>query len=190
MPASTFWVRARAQHVLLVACAIAAVVPLFGARPTVAPVGHFPGWPTHFAGKALRPLPLGPVEQRFATDFPGYMARFADGEREIVMRWVSQETRKLHPASDCFRGSGYSISPRPLGVDADGSRWGAFTATRGAQHFQVRERIYDIAGNQWTDVSAWYWAAATGKSRGPWWAITIASQQRNLAPEGLALEVQ
>jgi hypothetical protein len=180
---------------LLLVCAIAAAVPLFGTLSPPAPIGSFPGWPTRFAGKALRPLPLGRIEYRFSRDFPGHVGRFSDGEREIVMRWVAQETRKLHPASDCFRGSGYSITPRPLALDPDGSRWGTFIATRGTERLQVRERIYDASGNQWTDVSAWYWSAATGKSRGPWWAITIASQpmasqQRDLPPERLALEVQ
>jgi hypothetical protein len=114
------------------------------------------------------------VEQRFASDFPGRIARFSDGEREVVIRWVSRETRKLHPASDCFRGSGYAITPEPLAVDADGTRWGSFLASRGAQRLHVRERIYDASGEEWTDVSAWYWAATAGKSRGPWWAITTA----------------
>lgn len=162
-------------RVLLVACIFAALAPLLGARPTAAPTGNFPGWPSNFDSKPLRELPLGPVEQRFAADFPGRIARFHDGEREIVMRWVSQETRKLHPASDCFRGSGYAITPRPLAVDADGARWGTFLAERSGQQLEVRERIYDASGHQWTDVSAWYWAATTGESVGPWWAITVAS---------------
>jgi hypothetical protein len=135
-------------------------------------------------------LPLGAVELRFAQDFPGRIARFTDGEREIVVRWVSQETRRLHPASDCFRGSGYSVEPQPLVIDNDGNRWGSFIASRSGEQLTVRERIYDQEGHAWTDVSAWYWSAATGKSRGPWWALTIASKQRNLPPERLALEIQ
>lgn len=162
-------------RVLLVACAIGAVVPLLGAHAPPPSVGNFPGWPPEFAGEALRELPLGPRERGFVTDFPGRIGRFSDGEREIIVRWVSQETRKLHPASDCFRGAGYSITPQPLRVDGNGARWGVFLAKRGGQQLDVRERIYDPAGNQWTDVSAWYWAAATGKSAGPWWAITVAS---------------
>src|SRR5262245_52704481 len=171
---------------LFLACAIAALVPLLGARPPAALSGDFPGWPTHFAGRPLRELPLGPVEQRFAADFPGRIGRFSDGEHELVIRWLSQETRKLHPASDCFRGSGYSITPQPLFVDADGARWGAFIAKRGEQQLDIRERTYDAAGNQWTDVSAWYWAAATGKSAGPWWAITIASARSSASSQTAA----
>jgi hypothetical protein len=161
--------------VLLLACAMAAAVPLLDARTDSAVTDNFPGWPTHHAGRPLRQLPLGPIEQRFAADFPGRIGRFSDGEREIVIRWVSQETRKLHPASDCFRGSGYSIAPRPLVVDSAGARWGSFIASRGERRLQVNERIYDGAGNQWTDVSAWFWSATMGTSRGPWWAVTTAS---------------
>jgi hypothetical protein len=164
-------------RILLFACVIAAGVPLLGARPQPPAIGDFPGWPTQFAGRPLRGLPLGAVEKRFAEDFPGRIGRFSDGQNEIVIRWVSVETRMLHPASDCFRGSGYSVTPQPIAVGAEGSRWGAFTATRGPERLEVQERIYDEAGNQWTDVSSWYWAAATGRSRGPWWAVTLAARR-------------
>jgi hypothetical protein len=40
----------------------------------------------------------------------------------------------------------------------------------------VYERIYDVAGNSWSDVSAWYWAALLGKSAGPWWSVVIAEK--------------
>jgi hypothetical protein len=162
---------------LWIMCAVAAIVPLLSSRSESAlgPRVSAPAWPTHFEAKPLRSLPLGLREQRFAADFPGRIARFTDGEREIVIRWVSRETRMLHPASDCFRGLGYSITPQPLSVDTTGARWGGFIASRGDQRLDVRERIYDNSGNEWTDVSAWYWAAATGKSEGPWWAVTVAS---------------
>jgi hypothetical protein len=168
-------VRSNTSALLLLACVLAAVVPFLDARSQLAPVGHFPGWPTTFEGKPLRELPLGATERRFAADFPGRIGRFSDGEREIVLRWISRETRRLHPASDCFRGSGYSITPQGLTVDANGARWGTFFARHGEEHLNVRERINDASGHQWTDVSAWYWAATTGKSQGPWWATTVAS---------------
>ncbi len=80
---------------------------------------------------------------------------------------MSRETRKLHPASDCFRGSGYSIAPQPLAIDSTGVRWGSFVKLHGVSgDCRSNERIYDGLGNQWTDVSAWYWSAATGTSRG------------------------
>jgi hypothetical protein len=159
---------------LILVCVVAAVVPLFGTKPATAVAENFPGWPTHFEGRPLRTLPLGPLEQRFAAGFPGRIARFSDGEREIVFRWISRETRLLHPASDCFRGVGFSVTPQPLRVDPGGERWGGFIAARGGNRLSVSERIHDERGNQWTDVSSWYWAATTGESRGPWWAVTFA----------------
>jgi hypothetical protein len=159
------------------ACLAAAVVPFFSAQPTRAAGAGFPGWPTHHEGKLMRELPLTALEQRFAEGFPGRLGRFTDGKREIVIRWVAHDSRKLHPAIDCFRGSGYSVTPRPLQVDAEGAHWGSFVATRGANVVTVRERIYDAAGNNWTDVSSWYWAAARGATRGPWWAITVAENR-------------
>jgi hypothetical protein len=163
---------------MLLACALAAAVPLLGGQPRPALTGNFPGWPARFGSKPLRPLPLGAVEQRFAAEFPGRIGRFTDGEHEIVIRWVSEETRKLHPASDCFRGTGYSITPQPLAVEPDRSHWGMFIAERGPERLQIRERIVDASGQEWTDVSAWYWAAALGRSTGPWWAFTVASAVR------------
>lgn len=83
----------------------------------------------------------------------------------------------LQPASDCFAGVGYRIRPRPLRIDDSGSRWGSFAAERGHERLRVDERIYGEAGSSWADVSAWYRAAASGQSTGPWWAITIAESE-------------
>jgi hypothetical protein len=116
---------------------------------------------------------MGEADRRFAEAFPGRIAKFTDGRREILIRWVPNPTRKLHPASDCFRGMGYRIEPKPVVEDLRGRRWGSFEATRGGERIQVAERIYDSAGNGWTDVSAWYWSAILGRSSGPYWAITM-----------------
>lgn len=90
------------------------------------------------------------------------------------MRWVAAPTRKLHAASDCFKGSGYRVKSLPLET-LDGMTWGSFSAERGTQRLHVREVITDGSGNRWTDVSAWYWAAVRGETQAPWWAITIAA---------------
>src|SRR5688572_25881492 len=118
-------------RLLIFACFVAAIVPLFSLKSGAAVAESpedFPGWPMQFEGKPLRTLPLGPLEQRFAAGFPGRIARFSDGEREIVLRWISRETRMLHPASECFRGVGFSVNPQPLRVGAGGERWGGFIA--------------------------------------------------------------
>ena len=86
----------------------------------------FPGWPTHYEGRALTELPLTQRELAFVRDFPGRVGRFSDGRREIIIRWVGAPTRRLHPAADCFRGLGYSMTPMPVRQDATGSRDGLF----------------------------------------------------------------
>ena len=176
----------RRTTLYIVACLLAALAPWLSieSRPqgdkTFSTV--FPGWPTHFEGRALTALPLSERERRFGSDFPGRIARFTDGQREVIIRWVTEPTRKLHPASDCFEGIGYRVQPIPLRVDETGARWGGFTATRGGEKLRVYERIYADGGGSWTDVSAWYWAAAGEKSAGPWWAVTVAEKEVGATP--------
>jgi len=157
---------------LLVAL-LAAVAPLWHPAPSAHTTMPFPGWPARFAGRSLHPLALTPREERFQEGFPGRIARFTDGRHEIVMRWVTRETRLLHPAVDCFRGIGYRITPLPLVRDAQGRCWGAFRAERDPRPLMVRELIYDDAGHTWSDTSAWYWSAALQQTPGPWWAVTM-----------------
>jgi hypothetical protein len=163
----------RASLVFLFACLAAAAAPLLPSPPAPAAAG-FPGWPAQFEGRPLRQLPLTALEERFAENFPGRLGRFSDGESEIILRWVAHETRRLHPAADCFKANGYELTPQPIEVNANGVRWGRFLARRGATTLSVRERLYDTAGNSWTDVSSWYWAAFWDRSSGPWWAVTVA----------------
>lgn len=134
-------------------------------------------WPREFAGRPLQPLALSPVEQRFADRFPGAIGRFTDGERAIVLRHVTAPTRMMHPASDCYRGAGYRIVAQSLEQQA----WGGetklqrcFIADKGGRRLRVCERIVDAHGLGFTDTSAWYWAAVTGRSVGPWRAVTVA----------------
>lgn len=172
----------------ITACAVAASMPLFPSRyglsDAEASNAAFPGWPRRFEGRALTELPLTAREERFGRDFPGKIARFTDGEREVIMRWVTERTRKLHPASDCFRGTGYAVRPAALRVDEAGQRWGSFTATRGGERLRVYERIYtEGRGDQgWTDVSAWYWSAVGEGADGPWWAVTVAEKEQEATP--------
>jgi len=164
----------RTLVVYVIACAIAALLPARSERLARASVNvTFPGWPSEFEGRSLTPLPLTKLEQR--SDFPGKIGRFTDGKREIVVRWVTQATRKLHPASDCFQGIGYSVKPLPLHRDGNGSLWSSFAATKGNERLRVYEQIHSDSGETWTDVSAWYWSALND-GNGSWWAITIAEK--------------
>lgn len=135
----------------------------------------FVEWPQQFAGMPLQPLALSAVEQRFAEQFPGAIARFSAGRQVITLRHVTQATRKLHPAADCYRGLGYRI--KAISVQRRPDRGGlqrCFVASRGGQDLQVCEYIEDAAGQSFSDNSAWYWSALAGRSPGPWRAVTIA----------------
>ena len=164
----------------LIACAIAALMPFVsaGTPATGVTAVTFPGWPRTFAGQTLTQLPLNETEKRFATEFPGRIARFSDGEREIIIRWVTEATRKMHPASDCFQGLGYSVKPLAAHRDENRLLWASFAATKGEERLRVYERIHSDSGESWTDVSAWYWSALRYEGSGSWWAITVAEKQR------------
>ncbi|OGB20810.1 MAG: hypothetical protein A3I66_19575 [Burkholderiales bacterium RIFCSPLOWO2_02_FULL_57_36] len=168
----------RGTRWFLIACVAAALAPLAvggkPASPGIKAITGFPGWPTTFENRALTRLPLSALEERFARDFPGHIARFTDGKREIIMRWVAHPTRKLHPAADCFRANGYTVTPRPI-RETGGQRWATFLAAHGKRNFLVSERIHDQNGRQWSDVSAWYWANQMDDG-GASWAITVAQR--------------
>jgi len=129
-------------------------------------------WPTRWQGRALTRLPLSPDETRWLRDFPGSVARFNDGGREVLIRRVERPTRMLHPAADCFRGLGYSVA-RPEIREVGGERWSCFTVRKDGLGREVCERIHDGRGGAWTDTSAWYWSALWHHDRGPWWAWTV-----------------
>lgn len=166
----------------IIACVLAAwtpfLTPLFEAPVTNAEMAPFPGWSGTFEGKPLTQLPLNEIEKTFASNFPGRMMRFTDGEREIIVRWVTEATRMLHPASDCFQGLGYTVTPLAAHRDQNGSLWASFAATKGDERLVVYDRIVSDSGETWTDVSAWYWSALRHEGSGSWWAITVAQKQR------------
>lgn len=136
-------------------------------------------WPRELDGRPLHPLALGAVEQRFADRFPGAIARLTDGARVVILRRVTEPTRMLHPATDCYRGLGYAIRDERLergGGSGDGSLRRCFVAERDGLRLRVCERIEAANGTVYTDTSAWYWSALTGRSAGPWTATTVAER--------------
>jgi hypothetical protein len=162
--------------IFIIACALATVAPFWSLEKT--PVSNvtqqFRGFPSRFEGAELKPLSLSPHEEVFFADFPGNVGRFSDGRREIILRFVTEATRKLHSAQDCLAAIGYKTEPLPLKIDASGNRWGCFTARKNEERLRVCERIYsENTGESWTDVSAWYWSAI-GRENGEWWAVTVA----------------
>ena len=162
---------------VLLVCAVLPLVRPLGAAGVPRPERHaLPHeWPHHFEGRALQPLALGLVERRFAQAFPGAIGRFTDGERLLILRFVECPTRMLHPAADCYRGLGYRIEAARLEQDTRQRLWRCFEASRGPgqpTRLRVCERIEDAAGGAFTDTSAWFWAALTERSVGPWQATT------------------
>lgn len=166
----------RQIYLLLACCLAAALVPFFPHNSGYFPKSRFPGWPTQIEGQPLRELPLTQREKDFTAGFPGRIARFANGPREVIIRWVTQPTRQLHPSTDCFKGLGYKIDPLPVQVDSEGNHWGSFRVVRGGSEYRVRERIFDEKGNSWADVSSWYWSAIMGKTSGPWWSVVVTER--------------
>jgi len=159
----------RLLALLLTACAS---WPLLGARHDAAPTQSTRiEWPHEWDGAGLRPLALGPLEQRLAARFPGSVARFDAGDHMLVLRDVRQPTRMLHPAADCYRGLGYRIETTRLERDANERLWQCFEADRDGRRLRVCERIVDADAKAYTDASAWYWASVLGQSRGPWRAV-------------------
>lgn len=163
-PATAFYVTA---------CSLACFAPQFSSTGEIPVYAEFPGWPAHFEGKHLTQLDISEKEKIFEKDFPGRMAKFTDGERILIMRWVHKETRKLHPASDCFRAVGYKVYPASALRGPDSAVWSGFRASRDDESIRVLERIQDIRGRTWSDVPSWYWSAFFGKSIGPWWSVTM-----------------
>ena len=47
-----------------------------------------PTWPTHLEGRALVRLPALPDDARFVGNTGAHVARFTDGEAEILIRWM------------------------------------------------------------------------------------------------------
>ena len=157
-------------------CLLAAVVGALKPEPTFVTDSTFPGWPTQYEGRALRPTALTDAERRFAAALPGRLGKFTDGRREFMLQWVTRENRLLHSATDCMANAGFDVKPEALWVDEHGNRWLSATVARGDQEFRVRERIYDTVGGSWPDVSSWYWATAFGDGTPPWWMITIVER--------------
>ena len=155
---------------------LVALWPLFRPEPAAAkPSASMIEWPRELDGQPLRPLALSAVEQRFADRFPGAIARFTDGERNIVLRHVTAPTRMLHPATDCYRGVGYRVVTQSLErKTSDTTLTRCFIAEKAGQRLRVCENIVDSNGQTFTDTSTWYWAAITGRSHGPWRAVTRA----------------
>jgi len=166
-----------AKIVFILACGLAFLAPFMVTTKTLSERGDpiFTDFPKEFEGRELHDLGLSERERVFLDDFPGHIGRFTDGNREIVIRRVTEATRKLHPASDCFEAVGYTVTPLPVKLDDSNKRWSCFSAAKSDEKLRVCERVEDGLGGVWTDIPSWYWAA-WGKSGIVWWAYTVAER--------------
>lgn len=159
-----------------VAAGLAAAAPLLPASPIEQ--GSAPDWPATFEGRRLLPIPPAPEDALLARSFPGRTARFSDGRRQVVLRRLAAPTRRLHPASDCFRASGWEIRPAPMQIAAGSGPASCFVAVRRGSNVRVCERIAGARGGSWPDISSWYWAALLDPASGPWLAALTVEPLR------------
>ncbi len=169
-----------AWGMLFLTCLVAGILPLISIRPEANPVKTvvFPGWPEYFEGRKLKPIRQSEEAVRFQSGFPGAVAVFdAEGQR-VILRWVTRETRQVHPSSDCYRALGYDIKWLPAFIGKAQERWNCFAATRERDRLFVRECVFDCHfASVCSDVSAWYWSAVTHKTNPPWWVVTIVERR-------------
>ena len=164
----------RGHWLVVIVAVIAAAQPLLP-RKAAAPIPTAT-WPSRFEGRPLAPRAPAPEDARLARDFPGHIARFDDGKRQVVLRSVAAATRQLHPARDCFHAIGYEIAPLPMRRVTDTAFASCFEAKRRGVTLHVCERIVAADGRSFADVSSWYWPALFGRSTGPWLAATTVER--------------
>ena len=125
----------------------------------------------------LAPLPPTSSEEAFARSFPGTLSSYQWGSSQVILRRVTQATRRLHASRDCLRAAGFETSEAYTVSLSDGSQWAKFSATRDGEVWSVHERITSERNHGvWTDVSAWYWSALGHPLNGPWQAETVISK--------------
>lgn len=155
----------------------AAFAPALSIRDRTSAATSATPWPSRYEGRPIAPIPAAPEDALLANRFPGQVARFNDGRRQIVLRRMAAATRRLHPARDCFRATGYAIAPAPMRVTR-GQAASCFSASRAGRTLLVCEQVRDARGRSWPDIPSWYWSAAFGTSDGPWTAALTVEHRR------------
>lgn len=161
-------------YLFLIACFTAFIAPFFVQTSQNIVKQTSVEFPKYFENRQLQQLDLSEKEKFFLIEFPGEVKRFTDGRREIIIRFVTEATRKLHPATDCFLAIGFEIKTLPIKLDEKNNKWACFSAKKNKETLKVCERIYTDSGESWTDVSAWYWSALSDLNATGYWAITVA----------------
>jgi hypothetical protein len=95
---------------------------------------------------------------------------FRDGPHEYTVRTIAEPSRRVHPAEECYRATGWKVRPLPMRIET--WRWGCFEATRGAERAEVCETFVDRNGRSWSDAGSWWWSAMFARGSGPWRGMT------------------
>ena len=165
---------------LMIAAVLAPLLALGTPRtPLQSEIGPEPvGFTFDGLSLPLRPMPSTPAESAFAKSFPGTLSSHRWGDDQVILRRMTEATRRLHPSRDCLRAGGFETTDAITVTRPDGSEWANFSATREGERLMVFERIVsERDGSAWTDVSAWYWAALRHPLNGPWRAETVISRR-------------
>jgi len=157
-------------------CAIGILTGLWqltATQPTQKITVQPPIWSKEFDGLLLVPLPMTDVEKNFQRGFPGSIATFRCGKKNIILRHITRASRKLHPSTHCLRAAGYRIGKTHTLTDPSGRRWTTCKVEKSGITYLLQERITDPHGNEWLNPSSWYWHALAHPNSGPWLAQTI-----------------
>lgn len=133
---------------------------------------------------AVTLLPLGLRPPTPSASDPETMEHFGDGRREWTVRRIAEPSRRVHPAEECYRATGWQVRPlpmriapaRPAGVLSGPLRWGCFEATRGAERVEVCQTIVASGGRSWSDGGSWWWSTFPGRHEGPWLGVVMVTR--------------
>lgn len=114
---------------------------------------------------------------------PASSEHFVEGRREYNIRRIAEPSRRVHPAEECYRATGWQLRPLPMrimpardtGVLSGPLRWGCFEATRGAESVEVCETFVAENGRSWSDAGSWWWSAHLSGG-GPWLGVVMVTR--------------
>jgi len=109
---------------------------------------------------------------------------FREGRHEYQVRRIAEPSRRVHPAGECYRATGWQVRSLPMrvipardqGVLSGPLRWGCFEASRGGERVEVCETFVDRTGQSWSDAGSWWWSALFARAGGPWLGVVMVTR--------------
>jgi hypothetical protein len=117
---------------------------------------------------------LIPLGRRADAPDSERIEHFQEGRRECSVRHITEPSRRVHPAEECYRATGWHVRALPMRVDS--YRWGCFEATRGGERVEVCETFVDRSGRSWSDAGSWWWSALVARGGGPWRGVVMLTR--------------